>query len=63
MLIKPLDAYKEYDVFLGDGWENWVRVRYGRGEVKVLKTSVEDLDPAALKIIFYKIRKTRAQVL
>ena len=57
MVIKPLDAYKQYDVFLGLGWENWVRVKFDRSHVSVVKTTVEDLDASTIRLIYFKLKK------
>lgn len=57
MLIKPLDEYKQYDVFLGQGWENWVRVKFDRARVEVIKTSVDDLDGSTIRLIYFKLKK------
>ena len=57
MLIKPLDNYRQYDVFLGLGWENWVRVKFDRSRVSVVKTSVTDLDGSTIRLIYYKLKK------
>lgn len=59
MYIVQLYNPREYDVFLGEGWENWVRVKYGQNRVDVVKTDVDELEPNTLKLIFFKIRKLR----
>lgn len=60
MFIKPLDNPREYDVFLGSGWENWVRVRVGSNhKITVVKTDVEDLEPSTLRLILFRIEKLR----
>lgn len=60
MFIKPLDNPREYDVFLGTGWENWVRVRVSSThKITVVKTSIEELEPSTLRLILFKIGKMR----
>lgn len=56
MVIKPLEEHRQFDVFLGNGWDNWVRVRYTRGGVEVVKSSFQ---PSAetLELVFYKLKK------
>lgn len=59
MLIKPLYDPREYDVFIGYGWENWVRVRLiqGNNGLEVISTDVTNIDPKTLQLIFFKIKK------
>lgn len=57
MLIKPLDEYKQYDIFLGFGWENWVRVKMDKTRVQVVKTNIEDLDASTIRLIYFKIKR------
>ena len=56
MLIKPLDDYKQFDVFLGHGWENWLRVRFNKNRVDVLKTNIQFLEPSALRLVYFKLK-------
>lgn len=56
MFIKDLYSPKEFDVFLGEGWENWVRVRLGGpAKIKILASNVE-VEENTLRLIFYKIK-------
>ena len=57
MLIKSLDEYKQFDVFLGHGWENWLRVKHDHNKVTVLKSSVPDIEPQTLRLVYFKIKK------
>lgn len=58
MFIKPLEhEYHGYDVFIGYGWENWIRVKLEKNKLVVLGTTVEDLDPKTTRLIFFKIKK------
>lgn len=58
MFIKPLEyEHHQFDVFLGYGWESWVRVRFDKNKVQVVKTNVEDLEPQTLRLIYFKIKK------
>lgn len=60
MLIKPLDNPREFDVFLGHGWENWVRVRLAdNNRLSVVKTSIDELEPSTLRLILFKVIKLR----
>jgi len=59
MFIKALDNPREYDVFLGSGWTNWIRVKFINNGVEVVKKSVEEIEPATLSLIFYKIKRLR----
>jgi len=60
MYIKELYNPREYDVFLGDGWENWVRVKYtSSNKIEVVNTSVEELEPSTLRLIYFKLKKLR----
>lgn len=60
MFIKSLYNPREYDVFLGEGWENWVRVRIGNNnKIQVLKTNIEELEPSTVRLIMFKINKQR----
>lgn len=56
MEIKKLDTHREFDVFLGSGWDNWVRVKYSKNGCAVVKSSFQ---PSAetLDLIYYKIKK------
>jgi len=56
MFIKPLWDTKEYDVFVGKGWENWARVKMDRNKVTVVKSAIE-IDPSTMRLIFFKIKK------
>lgn len=58
MYIKPLEyEHHQFDVFLGIGWESWVRVKFDKNKIFVVKTNVEDLEPTTLRLIFFKIKK------
>lgn len=57
MLIKALDDYKKYDVFLGYGWENWIRVKFDKTRVTVVKTNIEDLDASTIRLIYFKLKR------
>lgn len=57
MLIKPLDDYKKYDIFLGYGWENWIRVKMDKSRVEVVKTNIEELDASTLRLIYFKLKR------
>lgn len=60
MYIKSLYDPREFDVFLGEGWENWVRVKFmSPSRLEIIKTTVEDLDPSTLQLIYYKLKKYR----
>ena len=56
MVIKPLDTHHEFDVFLGNGWDNWVRVKYSRTGVQVVKSAFQPSSDT-LELIFFKIKK------
>ena len=57
MFIKSLDTPRQYDVFLGSGWENWLRVTVNKNKLEVIKTNLSDIDPKTLQLIFFKIKK------
>lgn len=59
MFIKSLYEPHEFDVFLGQGWENWLRVSL-KGNELVVKQKAEhvgDISPNTWKLIFHKIKK------
>lgn len=56
MEIKQLDNNREFDVFVGKGWDNWVRVKYTSGGVEVIKSSFQPSE-STLELIFFKIKK------
>lgn len=60
MFIKPLYDKEEYDVFLGEGWDNWVRVRAlpSKKTVDILaKNAAVNLTDKLKRVIFFKTRK------
>lgn len=58
MLIKPLDEVNKYDIFLGKGWENWVRVHVKSDEVEIMNKSPSvEITKKLLDLIFYKVRR------
>jgi len=60
MEIKKLDLHNQYDVFVGDGWENWLRVQIDNRapSVEVLKSSDDvEVTPELMQFIFFKIKK------
>ena len=63
MFIKPLWDTNTYDIFLGKGWENWIRVFVTpQRRVNVVKKAEHvDPTPKLLELIFYKIRKQEAR--
>lgn len=62
MEIKQLYEENEFDVFLGLGWNNWLRVRTNRDKtVDVLgKSEHINVTPKLLELIWYKSRATEA---
>ena len=57
MYIKTLEQNK-FDVFLGNGWLNWVRVQVKGNQVEVLNKSEHvDVTPKLQELIYFKIRK------
>lgn len=56
MEIKQLDNNREFDVFVGKGWSNWVRVKYTSSKVEVIKSSFQPSE-TTLELIYYKIKK------
>jgi len=56
MEIKQLDNNREFDVFLGNGWENWIRVKYSNSRVDIIKSNLEPTQ-STLDLIYYKIKK------
>lgn len=62
MLIKPLYEPNRYDIFLGTGWENWMRVNVKSSEVEVInKSDNVEVTKKLLELIFYKIRRYKRQ--
>ena len=60
MFVKPLYDKEEYDVFLGEGWLNWVRVRAlpRNRTVEVLgKADHVNVTDKLKELIFFKTRK------
>ena len=59
MEIKQLFEENEFDVFLGRGWENWLRIKVGRNKnVEVLmKADHVDPTPKLLELIYWKTRR------
>ncbi len=60
MEIKPLDGNKEFDVFIGNAWDNWLRVNldhsHRRASVVRVAEHVE-VTPKLLELIYFKIKK------
>jgi len=56
MEIKPLDVDRQFDIFVGNGWDNWVRVKYTPTKVEVIDSSFQPSD-STLELIFFKIKK------
>ena len=57
MYLKPLEANK-FDVFLGTGWLNHVRVQVKGNTVEVLsKAEHVDVSDKLKELIFFKIKK------
>jgi hypothetical protein len=62
MYIKQVNS-KEYDVFIGSGWENHLRVTLAHSERKAVPVTVEnhvEVTPKLLELIYYKIKKQQA---
>lgn len=58
MFIKPLEyEHHQFDVFLGHGWDSWIRVQFDQNKVMVVKTNVDNLEPSTLRLIYFKIKK------
>jgi hypothetical protein len=57
--IKKLYDDNEFDVFLGSGWDNWIRVKIGKNkQVEVLdKSEHVTPTPKLLELVFYKTRR------
>ena len=56
MEIKSLDSNREFDVFVGSGWDNWIRVKYTPTKVEVVNSAFQPSD-STLDLIFFKIKK------
>lgn len=60
MYIKPTYEDNQFDVFLGNGWTNWLRVQIGSSykEVKVLDKA-EHIEPSEKlkELIFFKVKR------
>lgn len=56
MEIKSLDLNREFDVFVGSGWDNWIRVKYTPTKVEVVKSAFQPSD-STLDLIYFKIKK------
>lgn len=60
MFIKPLYDKEEYDVFLGQGWENWVRVKAiprDRTVTVLAKSEHVNVTDGLKQAIFFRTRK------
>lgn len=57
MYIKPMWDSREFDVFVGHGWENWIRVKVVKNSCVIVKTNVDNIDPATLRLIYFKVKK------
>jgi hypothetical protein len=59
MEIKRLYNDNEFDIFLGSGWENWIRVKVGRNkQVECLaKAEHVQLNDKLAELIYYKTRR------
>jgi hypothetical protein len=60
MFIKPLYDDNQFDIFLGNGWSNWLRVQVGNSvrDTKVL-SKAEHVEPSdkLKELIYFKVRK------
>lgn len=56
MFIKPLEEHRQFDVFLGKGWDNWVRVKFTRNGCEMIKSSFTPSSDA-LELIFYQLKR------
>jgi hypothetical protein len=61
MEIKPLYNDNEFDVFIGNGWENWLRVTLDHSKrqaaVEGFLASHVEVTPKLLELIYYKCKK------
>jgi hypothetical protein len=56
MEIKQVHDTKEFDVFFGRGWNNWVRVLYTPNAVEVVKATIQP-SQQTLDQVYWKIKK------
>ena len=62
MLIKPLYDHNTYDIFLGEGWMNWVRVKTTTDELIVIdKAETVEITGKLTELIYFKIKRYRRQ--
>ena len=60
MYLKSLDEDNVFDVFLGNGWTNWLRVKVlsNTNKVEVVKKADHvDVTDKLRELIYFKIRR------